>query len=137
MPRKPSPNRQTPVKVEIPPDDGAEDDIDDLLADLEEDLPVEEPDDQTLVLETKELEGIEKEEPLDLLSDASVISELSEDPVRLYLKEIGGIELLDPDLEFWLATCIEAARRTDMFSRRQPDMPRKESTACSLHSPFR
>jgi len=127
MARKQPPDRQPPVKVEIPPDDGAEDDVDDLLADLDEELLVEEPDDQTLVLETKELEGIEKEEPLDLLSDTSVFSELSEDPVRLYLKEIGGIELLDPDLEFWLATRIETARRTDMLSRLHP-MARKENT---------
>ena len=98
-------------------------------------LLVEEPDDQTLALETKELEGIEKEEPLDLLSDTSVISELSEDPVRLYLKEIGGIELLDPDLEFWLATRIEAARRTDMLSRRHP-MARKENTRSVYNALF-
>jgi len=126
MARKQPPDRQAPVKAEIPPDNGAEDDVDDLLADLDDDLLVEEPDEQTLALETKELEGIEKEKPLDLLSDTSVISELGEDPVRLYLKEIGGIELLDPDLEFWLATCVEAARRTDMFSRLHP-MARKEN----------
>jgi RNA polymerase primary sigma factor len=125
MTRKPSHTRPAPVKVEVPSDNGAED-VDDLLADLDEDVLIEEPDDQTLALESKELEGIEKEEPLELLSDASVISELSEDPVRLYLKEIGGIELLDPDLEFWLATRIEAARRTDMLSRRHPTA-RKEN----------
>jgi RNA polymerase primary sigma factor len=125
MTRKPSPDRQTPTKVELQPDDGAED-VDDLLADLDEELLVEEPDDQALAQESKELEGLEKEEPLELLSDTSVISELSEDPVRLYLKEIGGIELLDPDLEFWLATRIEAARRTDMLSHRHP-LARKDN----------
>jgi len=133
MTRKPSPDHQVPVKAEIPPDDGAEvqeaagaEDVDDLLADLDEDLLVEEPDEKTLALESKEVEALEKEEPLDLLRDSSMISELGEDPVRLYLKEIGGIQLLDPDLEFWLATCIEAARRTDMLSRRHP-LARKEN----------
>jgi RNA polymerase primary sigma factor len=119
MTKKPSPNRQAPVKIKIPLDDGVED-IDDLLGDLDEDSIIEEPDDQTLALESKEVESLEKEEPLELLTDTSVISELGEDPVRLYLKEIGGIELLDPDLEFWLATRIEAARRADMISRRNP-----------------
>ncbi len=131
MIRKPLPDRPAPAKIELPPDDGAED-VDDLLADLDEDVIIEEPDDQTLALESKELEGLEKEEPLELLGDSSIISDLSEDPVRLYLKEIGGIELLDPDLEFWLATRIEAARRTDMLSRRQPGA-RKEN-ACYVYT---
>lgn len=126
MTKKSPPHQQEPEKAEIPLDDGAED-VDDLLEDLDEELLFEEPDDQTLALESKELEGLEKEEPLDLLSDSTIISELSEDPVRLYLKEIGGIQLLDPDLEFWLATCIEGARRVDVLSRRHP-LARKEST---------
>jgi RNA polymerase primary sigma factor len=158
MTRKPSPDHQAPVKAEIPPDDGAEvqeaagaevqeaagakvqeaagaEDVDDLLADLDEDLLVEEPDEKTLALESKEVEGLEKEEPLELLRDSSMISELGEDPVRLYLKEIGGIELLDPDLEFWLATCIEAARRTDMLSRRHP-LARKENAHTVYYALF-
>jgi RNA polymerase primary sigma factor len=36
--------------------------------------------------------------------------ELSEDPVRLYLREIGQVKLLDADSEFHLATLIEADR---------------------------
>ena len=46
--------------------------------------------------------------------------ELSEDPVRLYLKEIGGINLLDTDREFWLATRMEAVRRIETLSRGHP-----------------
>ena len=38
-------------------------------------------------------------------------SEYSEDPVRLYLKEIGQIDLLDATNEFHLSTRIEADRR--------------------------
>ena len=37
-------------------------------------------------------------------------SELSEDPVRLYLREIGLVKLLDSDSEFRLATLSEADR---------------------------
>jgi len=45
---------------------------------------------------------------------------LGEDPVRLYLKEIGGIMLLDTDQEFWLSTRLESFRRIDMLSRIHP-----------------
>ena len=107
------------------------DDVDDLLGDQEAMLAVtdnglEEPDLQDLAVEG--LEGIEKEEPLELLKDPSLAVELSEDPVRLYLKEIGEIELLDVDREFWLATRIEAARRSDTLSRAHP-LARQSSTA--------
>jgi RNA polymerase primary sigma factor len=37
-------------------------------------------------------------------------SEFTEDPVRLYLHEIGLVKLLDSDSEFRLSTCIEAER---------------------------
>ena len=37
---------------------------------------------------------MEKEEPLEMLTDSSLLSEMGEDPVRLYLKEIGSIQLL-------------------------------------------
>jgi RNA polymerase primary sigma factor len=44
----------------------------------------------------------------DILEDPALAQELSEDPVRLYLKEIGQIDLLDADSEFRLAARIEA-----------------------------
>jgi len=50
------------------------------------------------------------EDPLEILEDPTLASELSEDPVRLYLKEIGQIHLLDADSEFRLAARIEAER---------------------------
>ncbi len=50
------------------------------------------------------------EDPLEILEDPSMAVELSEDPVRLYLKEIGQINLLDAESEFRLAARIEAAR---------------------------
>ncbi len=48
------------------------------------------------------------EDPLEILEDPTIAVELSEDPVRLYLKEIGQIDLLDADSEFRLATRIAA-----------------------------
>jgi RNA polymerase primary sigma factor len=44
------------------------------------------------------------------LKNPALAAELSEDPVRLYLGEIGRVKLLDADSEFRLATMIEANR---------------------------
>jgi RNA polymerase primary sigma factor len=54
-------------------------------------------------------EEIEVQAPEEL--PASV--ELADDPVRLYLKEIGRVELLEPDHELWLTVRMEAARRLE------------------------
>jgi RNA polymerase primary sigma factor len=54
-------------------------------------------------------EETQVEDPLEILEDPSIAVELSEDPVRLYLKEIGQIDLLDADSEFRLATRIAAS----------------------------
>ena len=52
------------------------------------------------------------EDPIEIL-EAAIAGDLSEDPVRLYLKEIGRIDLLDADSEFRLAARIEADRLID------------------------
>jgi RNA polymerase primary sigma factor len=43
---------------------------------------------------------------------------MAEDPVRLYLREIGQVKLLDSDSEFRLATRIEAQRILQTFTQR-------------------
>ena len=53
------------------------------------------------------------------LRSPELAAELSEDPVRLYLGEIGRVKLLDSDCEFRLATMIEANRLV-MTLRRHP-----------------
>jgi RNA polymerase primary sigma factor len=110
-----------------------EEEMVDLLTDLDETLMVEEPDQQMLSMEAQDLENLVKEEPLDLLDNPSLVMELSEDPVRLYLKEIGGIELLDTDREFWLATRIETARRIEVLSRGHPLARRGDSPSQSIY----
>jgi len=52
------------------------------------------------------------------LKNPEVAAELSEDPVRLYLREIGEVKLLDSDSEFRLATIIEADRFVSTLRRR-------------------
>ena len=47
-------------------------------------------------------------------------TEMSEDPVRLYLREIGQVKLLDADSEFRLATQIEANRLLNALRRHTP-----------------
>lgn len=61
------------------------------------------------------------------LKNPEVAAELSEDPVRLYLREIGQVKLLDSDSEFRLATMIEANRLVITYRRRPL---RKNLTAC-------
>ena len=46
-----------------------------------------------------------------------IMAELLEDPVRLYLREIGQIKLLNSDEEFRLASIIEAMRLVSTFRR--------------------
>jgi RNA polymerase primary sigma factor len=79
---------------------------DDLLA-------KQEPDERSLAQAREEWGEIVAEDPLEILEDPSIALELSEDPVRLYLKEIGQIHLLDADSEFRLAARIEALVRVD------------------------
>ena len=45
-------------------------------------------------------------------------SETGDDPVRLYLKEIGRVSLLDTDRELWLATRVESAKRLKVLEKK-------------------
>jgi len=63
-------------------------------------------------------EDLTDDEPLDLKSP-ELAAELAEDPVRLYLREIGLVKLLGSDNEFRLATMIEA-NRLILTLRRRP-----------------
>ena len=53
----------------------------------------------------------------DVLSEKrpQIVAELSQDPVRLYLREIGQVKLLNSDEEFRIATMIEAMRMVGTF----------------------
>jgi len=86
--------------------------------DDEEILEKEEPDVQVLVQADEELSEI-IEDPLALLENSALAAELTEDPVRLYLKEIGQIHLLEVDSEFRLATRIVAGNLMEQHEKVQ------------------
>lgn len=82
-----------------------------ILPPGDEDLINQDEPDETVLAQTgDEWSEFALEDPLKILEDPAVAVELSEDPVRLYLKEIGQIHLLDADSEFRLAAIIEAER---------------------------
>ena len=74
------------------------------------------PDANTLAQEEEILEDDEEI----TVKTPEFASEMSEDPVRLYLREIGQVKLLDADSEFRLATQIEANRLVGVFLRHSP-----------------
>jgi RNA polymerase primary sigma factor len=90
---------------------GEENGLEDLVLIGDE---VGDPDVNMLVQQENELF---EEDILDL-KNPEVAAELSEDPVRLYLREIGAVKLLDSDSEFRLATIIEANRFVSTLRRR-------------------
>jgi len=100
------------------------------MDDLElHDDDVEESQDLKDPVDAIEGESIEVEPDLDDDSDSdagsdgddkgleklSIALELSDDPVRLYLKEIGRVDLLSTDQELWLAVRMEAFHRLELL----------------------
>jgi RNA polymerase primary sigma factor len=65
------------------------------------------------------------------IKNPEVAAELSEDPVRLYLREIGQVKLLDADSEFRLATMIEANRLITTLRRRP--LRKGTTVACAIY----
>jgi len=110
---QPANARQSRSKASITPPDGVP-----LPPNSEEMLEKDEPEEIAATPPTGDDWGeVAIEDPLEILEDPSIALELSEDPVRLYLKEIGQIHLLDADSEFRLAARIEAKRRMDLMGK--------------------
>ena len=85
--------------------------------DLEEEPELSlEPDENQVVAEG--LSELDAEEPLEL-DRAELAAEMSEDPVRLYLREIGSVKLLDAAREFRLAAMLEGRRVVLLTMRRR------------------
>ena len=104
-------------------------------ADLDEELEQEEEADLEvgdILPNGEEISDLNVEEPLNLSIPALAV-ELSGDPVRLYLREIGQVKLLDADSEFRLATMIEARRLILTLGRRRAKGRRAESLEITIY----
>jgi len=119
---------QKPQNPPIPPDFNRDDDglplvpldsLDDMLTEMDEDVVIDEPD-EVLLADADENDDLNLDDSLELLTPRLVNELVGEDPVRLYLKEIGEIELLDSDDEFWLAARIDALRQITEIERGHP-----------------
>ncbi|HLD92970.1 MAG TPA: sigma-70 family RNA polymerase sigma factor [Anaerolineales bacterium] len=96
---------------------------------LEEDLPLDDsdliedlPEDEE-ALEVLRADWRKIEESARALREQGV--ETGDDPVRLYLKEIGRVNLLDTDRELWLATRVESAKRLKILEKKLASGKRK------------
>jgi len=89
--------------IDLKDDDALEESIDLMdedLADLDTDLLDASDEDFSLA-----------EEDLTDLGEIPLTVEMGDDPVRLYLKEIGRVELLESDHELWLAVRMDAYKK--------------------------
>jgi RNA polymerase primary sigma factor len=122
-------------KQEIMPngDDEAEE-IDLLLSDEDSDSILIEPDLNTLSQDEEEFEKVvEDVTSEELLVAQKVMTTLGDDPVRLYLRDIGSIELLNVNHEFWLSAQLRAVRRLDAIRRQRPIAEREASPTVNIY----
>jgi RNA polymerase primary sigma factor len=106
-------DRLQELDIEIIP---MEEDEEELSLEPESELEELDTELETNEEELEELEEEEEEEET-AYSDGIGIGdlELANDPVRMYLKEIGQVQLLDSDQEIWLSVQMAASRRVDML----------------------
>jgi RNA polymerase primary sigma factor len=65
-------------------------------------------------------------------AEISLPAELSDDPVRLYLKEIGRVELLSPNQELWLAVRMKADNMMGVLKSGRASRKRSSETAIAV-----
>ena len=104
--------RSVDLKIPLPDAVASDDEELELAGEPEEELPAVEELNELGVEDTLELNRVE------------LAAELSEDPVRLYLREIGQVKLLDAPREFRLAAMIEG-RRVILLTMRRRRMGKK------------
>jgi len=112
---------------------GAEE-IKNLLTVIDVEIDSEEPDVSVLSTESAEAEkGTNEVTNEEILVAKKVLTELGNDPVRLYLKDIGKIELLEVSQEFWLSAQMYAIRKLDAISRQHPIAQREISRTSNIY----
>jgi RNA polymerase primary sigma factor len=106
--------------------------VDVALEDSPIEIEEEEPtlDDEPAEVDLEEIEFEEEEdeegEPLEWSA------ELADDPVRMYLKEIGQVRLLDVDQEVWLATQMSAVEHKQHIEARVRESLRRPPSTADL-----
>ena len=75
-----------------------------------------------------DLEQIEEEE----LAEPTGVDDLVDDPVRMYLREIGRVDLLEPSQEVWLCIIREAAAQLGVLCETVARSPDPESVTASI-----
>jgi RNA polymerase primary sigma factor len=93
--------------------------------DNDQENPIEEE-----LAEDENDEGLESQDsnPSSALSPLHLI----DDPVKLYLREIGNIDLLDPDHEFWLSARMKAKKLVEEFQAAVPEDKENRITEITL-----
>ena len=127
-PATPAPKKHTPE-----PDDPVLSKAIDPDLEEEPELSSMEPEENQMAGEA--LSELDVEEPLEL-DRAELAAEMSEDPVRLYLREIGQVKLLDASREFRLAALLEG-RRVVLLTLRRRRMGKQDldsPTVAAYHS---
>jgi len=129
MPQKTKPKPRIPHPPRGPQEEDEPRRAEQTAAPLPDDDNGESEQDEDLNLATESEENnfpqeAESEDPSEGLNELSltnpeVLAELSEDPVRLYLREIGQVKLLDAESEFRLATMVEGRRLVLTLGRRR------------------
>lgn len=135
---RPRPPKRRPAPLEDALFENGAADLDETADDLDaahglmnQNAEMGEPDLLNLAQVEEELLGPEPK-----TESQPVSAELMEDPVRIYLGEIGAVKLLDVDAEFRLATCIEAERLLLTF-RRHPVRKGVDLACAAYHAILR
>jgi RNA polymerase primary sigma factor len=82
--------------------------------------------------EIQRMERAQRQKNADRVPIPKISTETSDDPVRLYLKEIGQVDLLGVNHEFWLASQLEAPKVFDQARKQDPNLKRGKSTLESI-----
>jgi RNA polymerase primary sigma factor len=104
-----------------------------ILAVIHKELAEKEPDGEMLSKAMQDAQKDSEDSSEEILKRPKILVDLGDDPVRLYLKDIGAIELLEADHEFLLAALMEAIRLLDLIRRKHPIAKRNESSPRSLY----
>jgi len=104
-----------PAKLQEDLPEETEDDIEDLDLDAEDAVDVIDGEMVDVEPDFDEAQAQQEEAGAEAIPTDTL--EMSDDPVRLYLKEIGKVELLGSDQELWLAVRMAGPRRLELLGK--------------------